>query len=1199
MHALKGIQCKGDCAIGSPWGPLMRLRPTRLLFSALLLVVCLSTELTAQTTTSGGLTGVVTDPSHAVVPTAGVEIRDTAKGTTQSTKTDREGVYRFFFLAPGRYTLAVTRGGFRKESRAVNVPLGPPVSVNVALAVAQASTSLTVTEEAPLVQAENGDVSTTMNQTQISEVPNPGNDLTYIAQAAPGVVMNTDSQGNGGNFSMLGMPGTSNRFTVNGMNENEDANNVSRAGALGLLLGQNQIQEATVVSVGYSGQFGGAAGANINYITKSGGNDFHGNAQYYWNGRVLNANSWVNKVLPVPQPRPFDIANQWAGSLGGPIKRGKLFFFFDTEGLRVLIPQQFLVVLPSLEFEAATKLHIDKIFGSTSASHDLYEKIFDLYDTTPGVGSASDGNFIDLGCPPEFIVLLGSGVPCARHFSSERGLPSKDTLTSGRVDWNASGNDRVFLQIQNDRGYVPFYVDPISPLFDADERFPWWQGQMVETHTFGSSAASQFLLAGSYLAPISALVHGSQALAAFPATLNFLNALDGFNDLGEDNGFLAFPVGRYTTQYQLSEDVVKIRGDHKFGFGANFERIYATDLGYTFRAGGFLAPQTLDAFYQGGVDPASKKTDFTVLTQSFASQTVQRLAFYDLGFYGQDEWHARPNLTLTLALRAEHQSNPVCKSRCFARMAGPFESVSHDPGQPYNQAILINQKQALVGMDNILWSPRLSFAWQPLGVSHNTVVRGGVGVFYDPVLRYLARIFASNPPLLNYYTVTGDNLTPNESTSLFKDAKASNDAFVKGFRKGQTLAEIQEEISRISPNGFSLPAITVPNRRTHSPQYQRWSLELQQAFGANTSASIGYAGHHGIHEFVQNGSANAFGFDSLPSGKCISPLVPPCAPDPRFSGVTQITSAAVSNYNGMVVSFRHRLSRWTQGLFQANYTYGHAFDEVSNGGFNAFTGGSALNPQDPHNLRGAYGPAEYDVRHSFNASYVWEVPLKAAWGGHGPDFLVKGWQISGTIFARTGFPYTVFDFNKSGSLAPNNYFGAIYAVPVRPLSGSASCGEGGAYPLAPHPCQPPQVLVNPDETTTPNPNANFVQAGCETGFNTGTLPTALGPCGGSAVAFAQGRNQFRGPRYFNTDFAIMKNTKLPGWEKGVLGIGFQFFNFFNHPNFAFPFSNVSDSLFGQVAFQEQPPTSILGAGLGGNIANVSARMIQVKAQIQF
>ncbi len=219
----KDYNAEGIARSAVPWGGLMRLGPTRLCFPSLLLVVCLSGELNAQTTTSGGLTGVVSDPSHAVVPGADVEIRDTAKGMTQSTKTDHEGVYRFFFLAPGRYTLAVTRGSFRKESRAVNVLLGPPVSVNVTLAIAQASATLTVTEDAPLVQAENGDVSTTMNQTQISEVPNPGNDLTYIAQTAPGVVMNTDNQGFSGNFSMLGMPGLSNRFTLNGMNDNDDA----------------------------------------------------------------------------------------------------------------------------------------------------------------------------------------------------------------------------------------------------------------------------------------------------------------------------------------------------------------------------------------------------------------------------------------------------------------------------------------------------------------------------------------------------------------------------------------------------------------------------------------------------------------------------------------------------------------------------------------------------------------------------------------------------------------------------------------------------------------------------------------------------------------------------------------------------------------------------------------------------------------
>jgi outer membrane receptor for ferrienterochelin and colicin len=153
----------------------------------------------------------------------------------------------------------------------MNILLGPTVSANVTLQVAKVSTRVSVIAEAPLLQADNGDVSATMNQKQISEVPNPGNDLTYIAQTAPGVVMNTDTQ-NGFNYSILGMPGTPYLYTMDGMNTNDNATNQSQSGSVGLALGQNQIQEATVVSTGYSGQFGGAAGGNINYITKSGSN---------------------------------------------------------------------------------------------------------------------------------------------------------------------------------------------------------------------------------------------------------------------------------------------------------------------------------------------------------------------------------------------------------------------------------------------------------------------------------------------------------------------------------------------------------------------------------------------------------------------------------------------------------------------------------------------------------------------------------------------------------------------------------------------------------------------------------------------------------------------------------------------------------------------------------------------------------------
>ena len=1173
-------------------GQIPSLRHLFLVFLPLLFAMPISNVLIAQTTTSGGLTGVVTDPSSAVVPNADVEIKDNAKGTTQLTKTDQEGVYRFFFLAPERYTLTVTHAGFRRENRTVNVLLGPPVTVNVKLELAAGRTTVNVTGEAPLIQADNGDVSSTISQQQVAEVPNPGGDITYSAQIAPGVIMNTDISGLA-NFSSLGMPGTSNIFTVDGMSENDNGLNINLAGSLNMLLGQNQIQEATIVNIGYSGQFGGAAGANMNFITKSGGNRFHGNAVYYWNGTVFNANDWFNNAQG--KERPFDIANQWAGSFGGPIRKDKLFFFFDTEGTRLTLSQNFFVNIPSPQFEAATIAHIDSVFGPASASDAFYKRIFNLYNAAPGASSAANGSFTDnLGCtgfvdPNDPHGPGHDNVPCAVHFFTTRSQPLSDTLTTGRVDWNVGINDRAFLRVQYEAGHSAIYVDPISPLFNAYGHEQWWQGQLNETHTFGSTAASQFLFAGYYLRPIFQVQNPAQTLAAFPTNLNF-NTSSTFTGLGGFNN-LAFPGGRPTTQYQVSEDIVKSWKSQKFAFGVSFERIYWTSITSP-NLIGILAPQTLDAFYQGGFDLASPKTDFTELSQGFASKTTERIAFYNLGLYGQDEWHARSNLTLTFALRAEHRSNPTCKDGCFARLAGPFASLSHNPDQPYDQAVLVNQKQAFAATDDLLWSPRFSFAWQPWGVSHNMVVRGGAGVFYDPVSGNHATTLFSNPPLINSYAVFGDNLAPGENTSLFKDAAASNKAFVNGFAAGQTLSQIQQSITGFYPPGFTPPAITDPERTMHAPEYQRWSLELQRAFGADTSMSIGYVGNHGVRELVQNPNANAYGFSALPAKLCSSPPVPPCA-DPRFTQITDLATNGVSNYNGMLVSFRHRFSRWSNGFFQANYTYGHALDEVSNGGLYLFTFSSSVYPQDPTNLRGSYGAADYDARHSFNANYVWELPLKAAFRGHGSDHLVKGWQVSGTLFARTGFPYTVIDFAETGNLVGNNFFGTIYAVPVAPLQSEAPCGKGAAYPPALSPCQPAQVLAG----GAPNPSARFLQSGCETGFNEGNLgPSGSGPCPGAAVTLAQGRNRFRGPNYFNTDFAIMKNTKIPRWENATLGIGLQFFNFLNHPNFGFPDNYSSDQTFGQILYLEQPPTSIVGSGLGGD---ASPRMIQLKAQLQF
>jgi Carboxypeptidase regulatory-like domain len=1147
--------------------------------------------LNAQTTTSGGLTGVVSDPSQAVVPDALVEIRDTAKGTLQTAQTDRDGVYRFFFLTPSRYMLTVTHNGFRKISRTVNVLLGPPGTMNVGLEIETSSTAIRVASEAPLLQAENGDVSTTMNQKQIGELPNPGNDLTYIAQIAPGAIMNTDTIGLSylGNVSILGMPGTSNLFTVNGMNNNNTQQNTNNSGALGMMLGQNEVQEATVVSNGYSAQFSGAAGANINYITKSGGNRFHGNASYYWNGRALNANDWIDNAEG--NLRPFDIANQWAGSVGGPIIRNKLFFFFDTEGMRLVLPSPTYVVLPSAPFETATLENIDAVFGKMSASHQFYQQIFDLYNATPGASGAMVGNFVDpLGCNgwtnPHDPNGLGVSEACATHFFENLYHPASESIVSGRVDWNVGAADRIFLLLQFDHGQRATYLDPISSAFNAYTKLPWWQGQLSETHAMGAATANQFLLGGTYINQATSVANPAQTQSVFPTVLSWGNAGSAFSNLGGMDFLYAQPAGSRTTTYQISDDLVKTSGKHKLGVGLNFLRTDFSGDGFNFSGTGQIAPQTIGAFFFGGVNPANPNTDFTNLFQNFPAVIWNRLAFYSFGAYAQDEWHARSNLTLTVALRADHQSNPVCSSGCFARLTGPFDSINHDVGQAYNQAILVNQKQSFANTDSIVWSPRFSFAWQPFGVAHNTVLRGGFGIFYDPVPGVLGTTFAYNPPQVNSYAISGFPLAPDEANSLSQNVIASNKAFTQGFKAGETLADIQAGDPKFTP-----PAIQALSNTLHSPQYQKWSLQAQQNFGASTSLTIGYFGNHGIHEFVQDINANGHSFGPYPTQPCGSPAVAPCY-DSRFGQVSQYASGAVSNYNGMVVSFEKRISRWGSGMLQVNYTYGHALDEISNGGIGQFAFGSSLFPQNGDDLRGSYGPADYDVRHSLNANYVWEIPIKTALRDRGPGWLVNGWQVSGTVLARTGFPYTALDVAETGFLAQDNIDGPIYSVPVAPLGFSGPCGKGAAIPASPVPCLPAQV----QESGAPSPGALFIQSGCETGFNTGNLPGQHGPCSGASVALAQGRNRFRGPGYVTTDLAVMKNTNIPHWENAVLAFGLQFFNLFNHANFGFPDNLSSDSSFGQIFYQEQSPTSVLGSGLN---ANVSARMIQLRGQLRF
>jgi hypothetical protein len=1106
------------------------------LMLSLIFLVGSASELGAQSVASGDILGTITDPTGAVLSNARVTLKSQENGSTQTHSTNARGVYRFSLLPPGNYTVSVSGSGFREASAAAVVTIGQATSVNLALALSEATSTVEVTSEAPLLQTENADVSTSFSQAQIAQVPNPGNDLSYIAQTAPGVVQNT--QGGNGNFSAYGLPATSNLFTLNGQNENDPFLNLNNSGATNLLLGNNDVGEATVVTNGYSGQYGTLAGANVNYVTKSGSNNFHGNALYWWNGRALNANGFFNNQNGAP--RPFVNANQWAASLGGPIRKNKTFFFVDTEGLRFVLPTSSNVRIPSPQFEVATLANLANV---SPGSVLFYKSLFNLYNNAPGAGRATP--LRNLGCDGFTDPNSGLGItqPCALQFNSNVGNLSTEWLLTARIDQNLGTNDRLFGHFRTDHGFQATLTDAISPLFNLGSRQPQYEGQLVEAHTLGANAVNQFIASGQWYSALFNVPNLQAALQAQPFRLAFAGG--AFSSLGREINIV--PQGRNVTQYQFVDDFSITKGEHSLKIGISFRRNDITDFDPGIGSIGASEGTTLENFLNG-----NGGTYF----QSFPLRPSEPIALYALGFYGQDEWSVKSNLKLTFSLRGEHFSDPVCQTNCFGRLSGDFLNISHDVNQPYNQAIVFGRHQALPNYTAVEWLPRFGFTWSPFG-TRSTVLRGGFGLFADSFPGTVADQLLSNPPLQAGFNIASGPLSPAVTGNEAQQAAQNNAAFQAGFANGGTLASIGNSVP-----GFSPPTINTVAHRIQNPRYQEWNLELQRALGQKMSFALNYVGNHGVHEVVQNPSLNAF-CDTNCQGQFGTTTghfgdLPKSATDQRFSTVTEISSVGVSNYNGLTASFTRRATNLT---VQANYTWSHALDEISNGGilqFGQTTNFSPINAFDPFHLRSNYGNSDYDTRHYFSLNYVYNVPHK-----FGPSTLLGGWVVSGTAFARAGLPFTVVDSNAFGILQGFNYgFTNITSVSVPAnLAGTGrhTCDASAANPATP----------------------------CLLASNFGPALNGFGN---------QRRNQFTGPTYFNTDLSVAKNFKIPHWEGAQFGVGAQFFNILNHPHFDQPDADIASPTFGSIINPVSSPTSIFGSFLG---ADASPRLIQLHASITF
>ena len=1137
-------------------------------FLALLAIVILlgSSMLLAQNIVTGGISGTVTDPSGAVVPNAKITLKNNATGESQTTNTSSTGLFNFPLLKPGAYTMNISQSGFRSLTQSVDVELGQVTPANIKLVVGNTSETVEVTGTAPLLQTEDANISTTYTPVQIENLPNPGGDITSYAQTAPGVQMNTG--GSYGNFSAFGLPSTSNLFTLNGNDENDPFLNLNNSGSSNLLLGQNEVQEVAVVSNGYTGQYGRQAGVQVDYTTKSGSNAFHGNASYWYNSTGFNANDWFLKEGQVanglPNQAPFAVANQWAGSVGGPIKKDKLFFYVDQEGLYYALPSTQRVFFPTTAFSSAI---LSNIGATQPAELPYYTSLMNLYKNAPSFGSATPlgaGNPFDsttFGCG-DFAGTAGFGTaatPCLSTLSTSGVNHNKEWLLTTRIDYNISNSDKLFGRFKVDHGSQPTSTDLVDPaVFSTKSIQPEYEGQINETHIFSPTVVNNVIISGLWY---TAIFLPDSGQAAVLSTLGMSSITFGSNLLSTLGGTsvpdFIFPQGRNSTMGQVTDDLSITRGAHTLKFGLNFRRDDLSDHDAQSNTGGFASIASMTDFYNGLINGANGDA----YIQTFTSNPDVPIAFYSLGLYAQDEYRVSSNLKLTLALRADRNSNAVCQTDCFARFATPFTQMSHGPNIPYNLQILNGVNSAFPNIEKVALQPRFGFTWSPMGHT-NTVLRGGIGVFSDLYQGVLLDSLISNTPKTNTFVLvpgafggSGAPLAPAAPGSAPAAAVSSNSALLSGFAAGENFAQIQAAQAAIG-SFFSAPSFFSVANQINNPKYLEWNFEIQQAINPKTSFSLNYVGTHGYDILIQNPGVNAFNSSSPQVG---FPLVPAVAPDSAYGQVSELSSSGNSNYDGLVASLNRRFSYGFQGSI--NYTFSHALDDVtSTNPGTPYNGITSLTHQiNPYCLTCFnYGSSDSDARNNVTAQYVWNLPYK--FQNKLENYVAGGWGVAGTIFYHSGFPYSVITPNTSlQNYLPNNPVATLGDFLGGP---TASCGNPGSnYATNPNLCLFPSQFGNPT-------NGNVF--------------------GGTS------RNYFRAPMYFDTDFTLMKNFAVT--ERVKFQIAANFYNILNHPNFAAPGADTASGLFGLITSSAVQPTTPYGSFQG---AGVSGRLVQLQGKLTF
>jgi len=1133
-----------------------------------------------QGETTSAIVGSVVDPAGAAVSGAIITVTNVENGLKRSVKSDDSGRFGFPQLKPGMYSVKAEAEHFEaQQNNSVSAQLGQKQTVDFRLNIASTSETIMVQEQAPLINTGNPNTSTTLSARALEDLPNPGGDMTYPLQFAAGALINTAGSGNDfvggtngyGNVQFNGLPSLSNGYIVDGLETNDPLTNLNSGLSTNLVLGLNSIAEVTVNTVSYAVDQGRYGASQVNYVTKSGANRFHGNVYELWNGSKLNAADFFTNATP-GNHKPRSTVNHFGGSVGGPIVHDKLFFFFDSEWVRIALPIVSATTVPTLAFRnyvlgELPQGGVDSITGSTYRPEPqlvpFYQKLFALYGNTAGTPLAV------LGCPFNSNGMAAGGIPpngngCANRQSVSHSSGDREQVQTARIDYNIDTNNMAWIRVQSDTGLQAAYTDPINSIFNAISAQPLYSFASGYTHVFSGHLVNYFNPAFSWYESLFGPADFEKALAAFPIVLQGSGSNAPFTPLGGlDNTWVQ---GRRAARFFINDNLAWSVGSHELRFGTNTRIFRLNDYDFGEGVVPLVTYTTLPQFIYGVASTAS---------QTFPLANSQPYNFLNLDFYAQDTWKMTRTFTWTFGIRDTYNSNPLNPHDAVARLAGSFDSISHDVNQPLDAVIQTHLGTVFASTPLAIWQPRTAIAWQ---VAPHTVLRSGFGLFSDILPGSVADLVGTNPPYSKTFqggllgSVGGTAIAPGVPNSAIGATVAANQQFNSGFAQGELSCA-----STLANRNSCLPPIAitaVPDGKLHAPYFMQWSFALEHQIGSDLNLRAQYVGTRAVNQPYET---EVNGYQTICSG-CFAPFPYRQPIDPRFGPVTQLNTGANSHYNGLQLTADKRLAHGFQAL--VNYTWSRCMDTVSNGGFLPFAAGAILSPL-PGELGRQYGPCDYDVRNNLTAQYVYQLPIKA----RNPLLAraLNGWQVSGAAFWHSGLPFSVlsapYSANGNGIVqgAGPQYASVVSGVPLYQHNSIAGITQPGTI-----------QWLNPDA---------FVS----------TIDPSTGACaGGDSSANCQfgnlGRNALRGPNFIWSDFYLTKWFQLK--EHVRLRIDGQFFNVFNHPNFGLPnlvYAGIpgkptTQTGFGALSYPTSPPTGLLGVGLGGDS---SPRMIAFQARLEF